>query len=447
MATAELTKPKAAFSIAPITFEATKEALEQLVGETSLLTVSGIDDKNGIATVREKRLEYKRLRISIEKRREELKAESLKYGQEVDGMARALTAIIQPEEKRLQHEEDIVKREQERLAKEAAEHREKMIRARLEMLSQLSYPGCQVYIVADVDLRDPKDWESLLANAREKKAAYDKQEAERKAESDRIAEQQRLEAEKLANERAEFERRQAEEKQRRDAVLFSMQQLLEADPLSPMTFGEVEAMSEEQFKAKLIELKARKRRRDDDAKAEQARLDAQRKEQEAAQEKIDAENKRLADEAAERERKAAERARVERMSKRCDVLQGIVLREFSVDDIEPLFKEAGLPKTGTEIGDATDREFNDMVSAVTVAVASRKLEETQRAEADERERQRLESLKPDHEKLLAVADAIQAIVVPEVSPEAEPIRQQIVDSIRYAANDVRGFAGELVRQS
>lgn len=74
MATAELTRP-AAFEIQPITFEATKDALEQMVAQSSSLIVGGIDDKQGIAAVHERRLEYKNLRVSIEKRRKELKAE------------------------------------------------------------------------------------------------------------------------------------------------------------------------------------------------------------------------------------------------------------------------------------------------------------------------------------------------------------------------------------
>lgn len=332
MATAELTKPATRFDIAALKFEVSQEQIEELRREYMPLAILDVNNKAEVARVHDARMVCVKLRRGIEKYAKQARDEANKFAKDVIAAERSLTDPISTIEAHLENEEGKVKREQERIAREAEETRQKMIRARLEMLSQLSFPGAQQYIVADVDLRNPADWESLLANARENRAAYDKREAERKAEAERIAEQQRVEAERLARERSELER--------------------------------------------------------------------QRQEQAAAQAKIDAENKRLADE---------EAARVRRQE---------------------------IAKAQAEAAEKARQE----------AIAEQQQKEADakaKADAEERERQRIESLRPDHEKLMAVASAIEAIVVPEVSPGAAEVRQQIVDAIRYAARDVRGFAGEL----
>ena len=334
MATAELTSPNAPFDTALLKFEVSQEQIEQLRREYMPLAIVDVNNKAEVARVHDARMVCVRLRRGVEKYGKEKRDAANKFAKDVIAAERLLTGPIAQIEAHLENEEGKVKREQERLAKEAEETRQKMIRSRLEMLSQLSYPGAQQYIAADVDLRNPQDWESLLADARAKKADYDRAETARKAEAERVAAEQKVEAERLAKEKAE--------------------------------------------------------------------LDRQRQEQVAAQAKIDAEKKRLADEEAERVR-GEEIARI----------------------------QAEAAERGKREAEEKSRRDSEEAKA--------------KAEAEERERQRIESLKPDHEKLLQVAEQIEAIEVPEVSFEAQAIRQQICDSLRYAANDVRGFAGELIQ--
>mgnify|MGYP000010495590 CR=1 FL=1 len=117
MATAELEtktdlQPAAPSSVSlAISFEETRGQLTELVARSSELVVTDVNDKAGIAEVREHRLEFKRIRVSIENRRKSIKAPLLEAERKVDSMAKELTAIIEPEEKRLEHQEKIVERE------------------------------------------------------------------------------------------------------------------------------------------------------------------------------------------------------------------------------------------------------------------------------------------------------------------------------------------------
>lgn len=153
------------------------ERMEQLAGS---IFVEDHTDKEGASKARQVRIQIKDSRVKVEKIRKELKADVLEWGKKVDGEARRIRKRLEPLEKHLQEQEDIVRlheqREKERQEAEAA--------ARVE--------------------------------------------AERKAEEDRIrkereklaAERQRLEAEKARlREEGEHQRRQQEEvdRQRREA--------------------------------------------------------------------------------------------------------------------------------------------------------------------------------------------------------------------------------------
>lgn len=389
-------------TIQPITYEVTKAEIAKVVEGAMMLRVLDPNDKAGLERCHKTRMQLRGMRGVIEKGRKAYKAEVLERGRFIDSTAKELIDPIETAEAHLQEQENIVVREQERIAREAEETRQKMIRARLEMLSQLSFPGAQVYTVADVDLRDPKDWESLLWNAREAKVKYAEAEALRKLEAERIAEANRVEAERLAKERAELE---AARKQQEAAAA----------------------------EAKRVE--------DARLAAERAELDRQRKEQEQFdRDRAAAEAKLYSD-------RVNELARYVIPGEHQDLPTNISTSEFYA-----ILDRAKERRASYDTLQAEHRKRAEIEAAERARIEAEQKAERDaaaakaKAEADEREAKRLEALRPDHEKLLAVADAIQAIVVPEVSPEAEPIRQQIVDSIRYAANDVRGFAGELVRR-
>lgn len=453
MTTTQLEKPAAAFSIAPITFEATKEALEEMVSQSSMLTVAGADDKEGIAAVRAKRLEYKKIRTSIENRRKELKADALKYGQEVDGMAKALTAIIEGEEDRLKHEEDIVKREQERLAKEAEEKRQAMVEERCRLVEEAGAIASSHQIAGWTE----EQFAEFLTEKRAEKKAREEQAAAEEAERQRVAAEQKAEAERLAKEREELERQRKEqeaaaaaerrkeeerlaaeraelERQKKEAEFrnqrIQARTLLLADQqfAHSYTGDQLADMPPAEWEQLLETARRRRAERDRAASEEQARLERQRLEQEAEQQRIEAENNRIYD------ARVAELAKFEFPGQRYELARDVTHADF----VEILEQAKELrAKYDAEQAAAVEREK-------AAAVAKAEAEAKAKAEAEERERQRIEALKPDHEKLLAVADAVEAIKVPEVSEEAQAIRQRICDALRYAAKDVRGFAGELI---
>jgi hypothetical protein len=76
-------------------------------------------------------------------------------------------------------------------------------------------------------------------------------------------------------------------------------------------------------------------------------------------------------------------------------------------------------------------------------IAREALEAKQREEAAEATRKRAEALRPDREKLLAVADAVLAVQVPQVSPEASRAAAKVADVLASAVGQIRAIAGAL----
>lgn len=138
--------------------------------------------------------------------------------------------------------------------------------------------------------------------------------------------------------------------------------------------------------------------------AERAELERQRQEQAEAQAKIDAEKKRLADEQAEREREAEMKRREQEAAERAR-------------------KEA------------EERQQQEAAAALA------------KSQAEEAERRRLESLRPDHEKLLAVAERVSAIEIPEVSPDAADVAGEVRMLLANAASRIRAAANMLLKSS
>ena len=317
------------FSIQPITYPVLEEQIREAADRYMSLTVSGVDDTEGLKLVHDSRIEVKQMRIAIEKRRKELKADSLEYGRQVDKVAKALTSLIEPVEKHLEHEEGIVEREKERLRQEAELRRQQRIRERLEALRAVGH----VALESDVANLVPSQFDALLA-AKTKEHA-ERQELERQAEAERkrIAEEQRIEAEKLAAERQELER--------------------------------------------------------------------QRREQAAAQEKIEAEKRRIAEQEAEKTRQEEIKAR----------------------------EQAAAERAKAEAEERAKREAEEL---------------KRQQEQEEAERLRINALRPDHIKLLDVAEAVLRITIPEVSVGATDAARAIADVLIEAADDVKKIANGLL---
>lgn len=202
----------------PIIYEIDATALTAKVQQYAELTIAGVNDTKGYKAVSEARKELKRDRVAIENRRKELKADALEYGRKVDAMAKRLTALLEPTERRLESEEKRIDDEKERLRKEAELARQRAIQARVDRVVAL---GVSFEIVKVQALAD-EEFEAYFAELSD----VARQVAERKAEEDRLRreEQRRLREEREAIERervrldAERRRLEAEEQANEQAA-------------------------------------------------------------------------------------------------------------------------------------------------------------------------------------------------------------------------------------
>ena len=167
--------------------------------------------------------------------------------------------------------------------------------------------------------------------------------------------------------------------------------------------------------------------------AERLRLEADQKakeEAEAARIKAEqeAENARLkveADRLAEQQRQInEERQEIEAEKKRLADIEAARLREIETQRREREAAERAKIETEQRI-------------AREAAAAKAK------AENEEAARLRAEALRPDKEKILAVAEALNAINIPEVSGAAFTAARQVRDIIAEACNKIRTIADNL----
>ena len=300
----------------------TKAAIEQAVEETKSITVTGPDDKAGIALARTSRISLGKIRTTIESKRKELKADALAYGRKVDEVAKELTAIVEPEEDRLRELEETAKREQERLAKIADESRAVEVQRRQQLAFSVRWQIQPVML----NMLSPVEFEAAYAAEKEKFDAAVKAEADAAATIKAEQERQAKIAKEQAERQAEMDRKEAELAAKQKAIddaekaarntLFAnrAKELSLVGRITPPEQREsLVSMSDDGFLALLessrVAFEAEKAakaerdrlRKEQEAKELEARIAAKAKEQAA---KIEAD--RLAEE--ERKRVAAEKA-------------------------------------------------------------------------------------------------------------------------------------------
>jgi len=171
--------------------------------KTSEAITSGADPLQR-KMARECRLELRRVRCAIENTRKDAKADALRYGKAVDGMANVLKFLCEPEEERLEAiEQAEVRKEQARIAALIEQRTAALIEAEANPAAY------------NLGLMDDATWDTVLAGA--VKARQDRIEAERKAEAERI-ERERKEAEERERIKAENERLIAEAEKRETEI-------------------------------------------------------------------------------------------------------------------------------------------------------------------------------------------------------------------------------------
>jgi hypothetical protein len=283
-----------------------KEAGE-ILADYDLIVVTDISQTELMATARTKRLALKEVRVSVEKKRKELKEDSLRTGRAIDSVARFVKDTVEPAEKYLQLQEDFAKiKEVERLEKLRAD--------RLERLSEhTNTPGLYNYMdITDeqfdeviAGLKRSKEAEAAAAlKAEQERIAAEKAEAERQKKIQ--AENARLKREAAARDKQEAEERKAREDQ------------------------EAARRAEQAKKDAAARAEAERIQREADAKleAEQAKREKLEREQ---QEKDAAEAKKLADaEAAKRQAELAPDK--EKLLAFADSLEKIELPDLSSEE-------------------------------------------------------------------------------------------------------------------
>lgn len=193
-----------------ISYNVTDTAIAEMSDKYLPLKINGLNDKEGQKIVRSARLDVKNKRISVEKKRKELKAEALEYGRKVDAEARRITDLLSPIESHLKVEEENIEREKEKIKAEAEAKRKRMVQERVDKLTAFN----AVLNLEAIERATEKEFNEMLnfamthfELAQEKERVRLKEEARHKALAEATEKARHEKEEKrLADERKEIER-------------------------------------------------------------------------------------------------------------------------------------------------------------------------------------------------------------------------------------------------
>lgn len=254
-------------------FGAPFEEAGKILAEYQTIVVTEEDQFDLMADARSKRLALKNIRVDVEKKRKELKEDSLRTGRAIDSVAKFVKEIIEPAEKYLEEQEKFAEiRQAERAAKTKAE--------RIEKLMQYT-DDISAY---NIDTMDETAFTTLLNGLKSLHEA-------------KLAEQKRIEDERIAKQKADAEEQERvrvenaklkKEAEEREAKIAEEQRQHEAEIAK-------ERKATEEREAKI------RAEREAEQKAAQAKLDEERKKREALE----------AEQRAEREKAEADRKRQE----------------------------------------------------------------------------------------------------------------------------------------
>jgi hypothetical protein len=136
----EISRVDAAIDHAVSEIAKTDAAIAQVRDEYMELVVTGPNDQDGYKSAEVALKKVVRMRTSVEKKRKELKADSVRYGKAVDGEARRIRELIEPIEEHLKAQCDIVRLEEARQQVAAENARRNEVNGWVRELSELGYP-------------------------------------------------------------------------------------------------------------------------------------------------------------------------------------------------------------------------------------------------------------------------------------------------------------------
>ena len=229
-------------------FDPTKAELTKIVEATKNLTATDLKDPAQLAIVREKRIEFKKARVNIEKIGKSLRDDANAFNKAVLAKEKELIGIISPEEDRLaaieQEAKDLAIREERLLKLPARKDRLAAIKYNSPITDEalLDMDGVQFEAYfnamtahslereradAEAAAREAeekrqeearKEQEKRDAEDKKKREAQEKKEAELKAREDAVKEEERRIAhEKEVKEAEERARKEAEDRLKREA--------------------------------------------------------------------------------------------------------------------------------------------------------------------------------------------------------------------------------------
>lgn len=120
-------------------FNVTDAAIAEMKEKYLVISVNGIEDKAGYLSAKTGRAEVKAVRVDVEKKRKELKEDSLKFGRAVDTEARRITNELESIEKHLDSMVKAVEDEKARIAEEARKDKQAKLQQRLDAFNELNY--------------------------------------------------------------------------------------------------------------------------------------------------------------------------------------------------------------------------------------------------------------------------------------------------------------------
>jgi hypothetical protein len=179
-----------------------EEHIAGLQEQYGALTIKGVEDKEGYKLATDARKLVKNVRTKIEAKRKELKQPFWDMGQAIDAEAKRLTAMVQPIEKHLEEQIKAIDEEALRLRRAEELRRTNLLtEAGFQLAGEWWRAGNSVLLWTKVmELTDEELTEKLNEGRSEVARIAAEQEA------------QRLEAERIANERAELARQMEEMK-------------------------------------------------------------------------------------------------------------------------------------------------------------------------------------------------------------------------------------------
>lgn len=318
-----------------------KTKIESLRKTAETITVTDIGQTAEMKIARATRLEIRQIRIAIEHRHKDLKADVLAQGRKIDAGKNELLAVLEPLELRLADQENFIERETLRIQAEKRVARTAEITPYL-----LSAPLVDLGVVAD-DAYANMLQDAIGAHAaRLDRARKEKEEAEAKARAEaEERERIRLENERLKKEAAEMEAaakaaREAAEAKLREERAEADRQRKEAAEKARKEREEIEAKARAEKEA--AEAKARKERLEAEKKAKAEREAREKAEAElaAARAKEEAERKRIADEA-ERAAKAPDKEKL--------LAFAVTIRALAIPELTSVPGRAALNKIGDNV--------------------------------------------------------------------------------------------------